>query len=269
MFERDQSSGIGEPRVAAGVVKEDESEQAFDLGLVGDQLAQQASEADGLLAQIGAQVLAGRGGVAFIEDQVEHCEDGIEAGSKPLGAGDLIADAGLGDLVAGADQPLRHGVGGDQMGAGDLIGGETADRAQRQCNADTALERRVAAGEDQLQPLVGDGAGFFRIVGCVEGNQRLELLRFLPEVDGAADAIDGLAAGGPHQPGGGRGGDAGAPPVDDRRFERVLQTVLGELEIAQDDHEARQQPAAIGADQLLDLAGGRVRCWRALVHQPP
>jgi hypothetical protein len=87
MLERHEIPACGEPGPAARVVEEDEGEEAFDLRLAGHQLAQQAGEADGFLAQVGAQILSGRGGVAFVEDQVDYREDGIEAGGKALGAG--------------------------------------------------------------------------------------------------------------------------------------------------------------------------------------
>jgi hypothetical protein len=60
----------------------------------------------------------------------------------------------VGDLALGTHDSLAHGRLGDQEGAGDLAGGQASERAQRERHTRLHLQRRVAAGEDQPQPIV-------------------------------------------------------------------------------------------------------------------
>jgi hypothetical protein len=69
-----------------------------------------------------------------------------------------IGDARVGDLALGAHDPLAHGGLRDQEGARDLAGRHAAERAQRERHARGHLQRRMAAGEDQPQPVVDDRA---------------------------------------------------------------------------------------------------------------
>src|SRR5712692_302839 len=64
------------------------------------------------------------------------------------------------DLALGPDQPLGHGRLGYQEGARDLGGGEPAKEPERQRDLDADGDRRVAASEDQPQPLVAHDAGY-------------------------------------------------------------------------------------------------------------
>jgi hypothetical protein len=58
------------------------------------------------------------------------------------------------DLSLGPHQPLRHRALRYQEGTGDLVGAEPADSAQGERNLRLDRERRVTAGEDELQSLV-------------------------------------------------------------------------------------------------------------------
>ena len=66
--------------------------------------------------------------------------------------------AGVADLALGPHQPLGHRRLGHEEGAGDLGRGEAAEGAQGERDPGLEGERRVAAGEDQPQPVVGDAA---------------------------------------------------------------------------------------------------------------
>jgi hypothetical protein len=80
---------------------------------------------------------------------------------RPIGEHDAVAgkDARRLDLGLRAGDPLPHGTLGHQEGAGDLGHGQPAEHAQRQRHAGFHRQRRVAAGEDQPQAVVVDGAG--------------------------------------------------------------------------------------------------------------
>src|SRR4029077_20391173 len=57
------------------------------------------------------------------------------------------------DLALAAYQSLRHRRLGDEAGARDPLGAEAPEGAQRQRHLRVCRERRVTAGEDQLEPL--------------------------------------------------------------------------------------------------------------------
>ncbi len=60
------------------------------------------------------------------------------------------------DLALRAHEPLRHRRLRDEERARDLVGRQAAERAQRQRDLRVERERRMAAGEDELEPLVGE-----------------------------------------------------------------------------------------------------------------
>ena len=65
-------------------------------------------------------------------------------------------DARVADLALGPDEPLRHGGLGHQEGMGDLGRRHAGKGAQGQRHLGLEGQRRVAAGEHQPEPIVGD-----------------------------------------------------------------------------------------------------------------
>ena len=107
------------------------------------------AEPDRLAGQVAAAA------VARVEDQV----DDREHGGQPVGQ-DVVGrhperDAGGGDLALGPHEALGHRRLRDEERAGDLAGVEAAQRPQRERDLGLGRERRMAAREDQLEPLVG------------------------------------------------------------------------------------------------------------------
>ena len=70
--------------------------------------------------------------------------------------GNPVGDPGRLDLGLRAGDPLTHGGLWHQEGAGDLGDGQPADQAQRQRDPGLHRQGRVAAGEDQPEPVVLD-----------------------------------------------------------------------------------------------------------------
>jgi hypothetical protein len=139
-------------------VEQHQREQAEDLGLVGHQLREDPGESDGLAAQLPAdQRVAGRGGVALVEHQVQHGQHRLEPFRKDIAGRHPVGDPGVPDLAFRPDQALGHGRLGYQEGPGDLRGPEAAQGAQRQRHLGLRRQGRVAAGEDQSQAIVRDG----------------------------------------------------------------------------------------------------------------
>ena len=101
--------------------------QPVDLRLVRRQRRHDARQPHRLLAQLRAQpVVAGGGAVALIEDEVEHLQHRGQPRPQLGRARHLERHAGRGQGALGPHDPLRDRRLGDQVGAGDLVGGEPA-----------------------------------------------------------------------------------------------------------------------------------------------
>ncbi len=111
-------------------------DEPVHLGFGGQQLGENAAEPQRLLAQRRAHpVLAAGGGVALVEDQIDHLEHRGDACGSLLGARHLERHARFGERALGAHDPLRDRRFGHQKRARDLRGTEPAQHAQRQRGA--------------------------------------------------------------------------------------------------------------------------------------
>jgi hypothetical protein len=152
------------------------------------------------------------------------------------------------DLAFGPDQPLRHGALWYQEGAGDLVGAEPAESAQGERHLRLDRERRVTAGEDELQTLVRKGRGLHRHLSTILGSEQAELGREGPV---AADAIRCLVPRRPHQPGARIIGDAVAWPSVGGDRERLGRGFLGEVKVAEEADQGGQDAAPFLAEYLF------------------
>ena len=125
-------------------------------GSSGMSAASELPQPDGLVAELAAdeRFSAGRR-VPLVEREVEDAEDRAEPLGEEVVRRHAERDAGLADLALRAHEPLRERRLGNEERARDLRRGQARDHAQRQGDADVGRKRRVAAGEDQLQALVG------------------------------------------------------------------------------------------------------------------
>jgi hypothetical protein len=168
----------------------------------------------------------------------------------------------LGDLALGAHDPLAHGRLGDQEGAGDLPGGQAPERAQRERHPRRHLQRRVAAGEDQPQPVVDDRALVIHRRLLVLGVQAHQLGKAVGAVGHRpvpAQAVDRPPPGGGGDPRPRVGRDAVAPPLRDGGLERVLHRVLGQLEVADLADQRGEDDRALLAERAGDGVRDRIR----------
>ena len=222
------SPSVVHARVAARVVQQHQREQAAHLGLVGHERAEHAGEPDRLVAQLAAHERVGaRGEVALVEDQVERRRaPSAGAPGSWWSSGHLVADARRADLALGPHQPLLHRRLAGQEGPRDLGGGEAAERAQRERHARLGRERRVAAGEEQAQPVVGDRCSMASSDSSPPPSS-LQLAQLLRVAALAAQAVDRAVARGAHDPAARVGRDAVARPALERDRERLLHRLLG------------------------------------------
>src|SRR5213082_1046476 len=161
---------------------------------------------------------------------------------------DAEGDPGVADLPLRAHEPLRHRRLRDEEGAGYLFGREAAERAQGQRDLRLGRQGGVTTREDQAQPLVGDR--LVHLLSRLEGRQQL---RLAPQRLLAPDAVARAVARGDQQPGAGLGRNAVAWPALERDRNRFLKGVLGELEVAEDADQAREDAPPFGTKGALDL----------------
>ena len=213
-------------------------------------------EPDRLGAQL-ARISASpeRRDVALVEDQVERprAPPSSRSGSS-LGVRHLVRDPRVADLALRADEALRHRRLGDQEGAGDLRRRQAAERAQGERDPRLRRERRVAAGEDQPQAVVGELVG---VTARSSPSARAARARpassvFASSVALAAQAVDRAVAGDARDPGAGIVRHAVARPALEGDDEGVLDRLLGEVEVAEDADQGRDRPSRLAPEQAVE-----------------
>jgi hypothetical protein len=202
-----------------------------------EQPQQQPRQPDRLLAQRPADpggVAAGR--IALVEDQIDDRGDGDEAFAALHGAGRLERHAGLGDACLCPGDALLHRSFADEECAGDLLDAEARDDAQRQCDLLGRRQIGVAADEQQPQNVVAvmravEPLGQ-RVFGVIQiGDRVVGWQRFL--LGSAPQFIDRDITPDHDQPRGGIARRAVARPAFQRAQARVLECLLGGVEIAE------------------------------------
>ena len=245
-------------RDAPRVMQEHQREQSPHLAVVGHQLAQQQAEPDRLVAQLLAhETVALGGGVALVEDQIDHAEHPAHSIRQLLVARHLIRDPSVGDLPLGPHDPLTHRRLGNQERARDLAGREATERAQRQRHASRHIQRRVTAGEDQPQAIIDDRALFDHrpVLLLVEAYELCKALGAIRHRAVAAQAIDRAPPRRDREPRTRIRRNAVARPRRERGRIGVLDRVLGQLEIAHMTNQSRQH----GRPLVAKRAGDRIR----------
>ena len=228
---------------ATRVVQQRQRQQAVRLGLVGHQRRQRQREPDRLVGQVVAAA------VALVVDEVEDREHRRQALGQQLGRRHAERDARDRDLPLRAHQPLRHRRLLDEERLGDLGRREAAERAQRQGHLRVERERRVAAGEDQLEPLVGKGAVIHGVLG---GEREVEQPGLGGEHALAPDAVERAVAPDRDQPGRGARRHAVARPALGSAREGLLRGVLGEVEVAEEADQGGEDATPVLAEAVLD-----------------
>jgi hypothetical protein len=251
---------VAQARVAPCVVQEHQREQCLRLGLVRHQRREGASEPD----RLGGEVAAAA--VALVEDQVDDGEHRGQAVGQQVRRRDAERDARRLDLALRAHEPLRHGRVGHEESARDLLRRQAAERAQRERDLRVERERRMAAREDQLEPLVGEGRlVVHRVLHCFGDGQEPRLRSERPV---AADPVDRPVAGRCHEPGARVVGQAVARPPFGRDRERLLRGFLGEVEVAEEADQRGEDAAPLLPEDLLRQRSTNGRTSTAPVRAP-
>jgi len=184
-----------------------------DLGLPRQQPGDDPAEAQGLLAQLGADpLLTGRGGVALVEDEVDDLEHRRQPVGQLVTTGHREPHPLLRERALLADDALRDRRLGDEERPGDLVRAQPAQQPQGQRDPSLGRQHGVAGHEHEPQQVVADVVD--RVDEVVLGAVLAELevpaelgdLALEPRV--AAELVDRAAAGDRHEPGAGVVGDA-------------------------------------------------------------
>src|SRR5262249_38099378 len=115
---------------------------------------------------------------------------------------------------------------------------------------------RVTAGEDQAQPVIAHRADLVRLVAGEEqgGLQAAVLAERLP-----AESIDRPVAGGREDPARRTRRQPGRRPAVRRHGERVLDRVLGDVDVTEDADQDGHGATVLLTEDPADLGGGQVR----------
>jgi len=216
------------------------------LGLVRHEYREDLRETERLLAELGPR----RRPVAFVEDEVEDREYGTQPLGKQMIGWHAERDPRVSNLPLRAHEALSHRRLRDEKGLRDLLGRKAAERAQRQRDLRLRGQSRVAAREDQAQLLVGNHLGLLVVATRRQGRKELRLPLEGPL---APDPVDRTVASGCRQPGAGVVGHSVDGPALERPRHCVLESVLGEVEVAEDADQAREHAPPLGAEDALEL----------------
>jgi len=185
---------------------------------------------------------------------MQHC---VETMGKFIPRGHLIRDTGVTNLRFRADDALRDGAWGSEIRMRDLFRRQTANFAQRERDLCVGRKRWMAAGENKTKAIVLERLILERdwLDRCLEpprelGNRRVETRA--PPQD-----VDRLEATGRHQPRERVARQPVARPALDGGSERLVQRLLGEVEVADEADECGQDTARVRAVERLDRAGRR------------
>jgi hypothetical protein len=217
------------------------------LCLVEHEDGEQAAEPNRLVGQVAAVA------VALVEDQVDDREHGGQALGEQVVGRDAERDPRRPDLRLRARQPALHRLARHEEGVGDLRGLQAAQGRQGQRHLRVERERGMAAGEDELQALVGD-RGLVHLVLHRLGH--FEQARLGQQRALAPQPVDRAVARGRRQPRAGVARGAVARPALGGGGEGLLSGLLGEVEIAEEADQGREHAAPLVAEGLLDQGAG-------------
>ena len=235
---------------AAGVVEQHQRQQRMHIRLVGHQRDQQRGPAGWRRRTAPADQVSPRGGrVALVEDQIDHRQHRVEPlGQQVIGRHLVGMRASRILRLARTSRCASVGSGTRKARATPAVDSPpSVRRVSATCASE--VERRVAAGEDQPQPV--GRFRFHRLTPLPASWARSSCSRVC--VWCVRDAAGrGLRRAAVDNPGGRIPGHTLDRPVLDRGDEGFLEGVLGEIEVAKDANQRGQDPAVRLAKDQLD-----------------
>ena len=154
-----------------------------------------------------------------------------------------LREGSLGSNDALGDGRLR-----DEERARDLARLETAKRAERERDPRLDPEGGMTAREDEAEALVGNRGLVLHGLGL----EAREQLRLALERPVAANPVDGPVSRHRHEPSGRICRHPVSRPALECGRDRILEGVLGEVEVAEDADQGGEHPAVVLAEQCGD-----------------
>ncbi len=236
-----------------------ERQQSERLG-VGQKINEHAAKPNRFLGEMRqSQRIAGRSRISLIEDQIDDRQHGIEAVGKLSEGRNLIGNACLANFRFAADDALRDRNRVGQKRAGDSLGGQPAYFAQGQGHLRAGGNGRMAAREDQPQPIVFQ----FFIASRIGLGQFIAALGQLREtgIERARRRMASTALKRPVETSQARiGRHAVTRPLLDRGGKRLVQGLFGAVKITDQANERGEDTARLRPidtiDDVLNLRGG-------------
>ena len=179
-------------------------------------------------------------------------EHAIEAIGKFGARRNLIRNACCPDLRFCAHDSLGQRRRGCQKRVRDFFGSKAAHFAQRQRDLCVRAESGVTAGEDKPEAVVLEVIVIPRWVGnCFQSvdHRAVDAL----EACAAAQTIDRLEPASRNEPGARIGRNTVRGPLLDGGRKRVVQRLLGEIEIIEKADERSEHTARLGSIESIDL----------------
>ncbi len=239
----------------------------MNFRFAGEELPEHAAQAQRLFRECRPHPFITRGrGVAFVENQVDHHEHGLDPATQLVPTRRLKGNVRLGERLLGAGDPLAQRLFRDEKRTRDLRRGEAADQAQRERDASFHRKHGMARGEDETQHVIIDHL-IQRVLQRVSEPLLLplqlagNLFMLWDEHAAATQRIDRAPFRRRHQPCAGIVRDAFLGPDFEGGHERILRQLLGDADIVSDARNRGDE--ACGLDLPHGLNGLRYIAHRA------
>ena len=179
-------------------------------------------------------VVAGRRGIAFVEDEIDRLENRSEASAPLRARRHFERYPRLRERALRANDALRDRRFRDEKSARDFGGSEAADELERERDVCLFGYRRMTRDEDQAEHVVVDIlVGRSKVIGRFGNNGIARVLFGLAfERLRAANLVDRAPLRSGHQPRARIARDACARPLRDGRDEGILCEVFGAADVA-------------------------------------
>jgi hypothetical protein len=242
-------------------MQEHQRQQSQVFRLAGQKLAKRAPQPNRLRAKVATnQVFASRGRVAFIEDQVDDRLHRLQPLMQQIRRGNFIRNVRVANLLLRANQALRQRRLGRQKRPCDFRSCQSAERPQRQRHLRLAIQRGMATGENQAQPIVRiSGRHLFRrevFFACIPFNFILERVLLFGLRVPPPRKINKPPVRHRRNPRAGLFGNAPLGPVGQRRGKRLLHRFFGQIERSRNSNERSNNPPALFAKHVLGDGSG-------------
>jgi len=194
-------------------------------------------------------------GVALVEDQVDDGEDGGQPGGQLVARGHLVRQPALADRALGAHEALRDRGLGHEECARDLDRAQPAYQPQREGHAALGGQRRMAAREDQSQPVVGNRLRIDHL-GLPRRAERDLVGDRAGAGIGAARAAQAIERAPPRrgqEPRARALGRARRGPAHERLRECLLHDLFGHVDVAHEAQHRRDDARVLDAEDLVDV----------------